>query len=262
MQDSQSIWQVVKGSSPIIAAALHYGHDIREGLEELMAVDEATRLREEDPFTGRWTAITPTNIVAMRSRFEVDLNRPRGKAVYITEKDAWGIQVWKDALPGRVIEQSLAEYDSFYRYCYELFQEMKRRYGRFIVLDLHSYNHRRGGPDSPPDDPAMNPQINLGTATMNREQWSGLVERFISDLESFDFPSGKLDVRENVRFGGGWFARWVHETFPEEGCVLAIEVKKFFMDEWTGEPYPELIDAVGEALGSVIPGILEGLDAL
>ena len=262
MNDDQSIWRISKGDGPVLAVALHDGHDIREGLEELMAVDEATRLREEDPFTREWTAIAPTRIVALRSRFEVDLNRPRDKAVYMTEEDAWGLQVWKEAVPEQVVKQSLAEYDSFYRCCYELFLEMKQRHGRFVVLDLHSYNHRRGGPDMEQDDPAMNPQINLGTATMNRERWSGLVDRFVSDLRSFEFPDGNLDVRENVRFGGGWFARWVHETFPEEGCVLAIEVKKVFIDEWTGEPCPELIDAMGEALGSVIPGIMDELDAL
>ena len=35
-------------------------------------------------------------IIVNRSRFEVDINRPRDKAVYITPEDAWGLHIWKN----------------------------------------------------------------------------------------------------------------------------------------------------------------------
>ena len=41
-----------------------------------------------------------------------------------------------------------------------------------VVFDLHTYNHRRNGPDGPPADPAGNPQVNIGTGTMNRDRWA------------------------------------------------------------------------------------------
>ena len=28
----------------------------------------------------------------------------------------------------------------------------------------------------------------------------------------------------------------MHERYPRQGCAIAIEFKKFFMDEWTGVP--------------------------
>ncbi len=62
-----------------------------------------------------------------------------------------------------------------------------------------------------------------------------MIDRFISDLSGFDFPGGRLDVRENVKFRGGNCGAWAHATFPDSACVLSIEVKKFFMDEWTGD---------------------------
>jgi hypothetical protein len=62
-----------------------------------------------------------------------------------------------------------------------------------------------------------------------------------------------------VRFFGGNWPRWVHENFPHTGVALAIEVKKFFMDEWTGEPNRELIDAVGDALRFTVPAVLEAV---
>ena len=55
-----------------------------------------------------------------------------------------------------------------------------------------------------------------------------------------------LDVRENVRFKGRQLAAFVHERFPTTGCALAIEVKKTFMDEWTG-----VVDEEHLALGAI-----------
>ena len=63
-----------------------------------------------------------------------------------------------------------------------------------------------------------------------------LVERFIDDLRAERVAGHHLDVRENVRFRGGHLSRWCRRRYPDTGCVLAIEFKKVFMDEWTGEP--------------------------
>ena len=89
-----------------------------------------------------------------------------------------------------------------------------------------------------------------------------MVDRFIQELRAYDFPGGRLDIRENIKFRGGHFPSWVHQTFPGTGCALAIEFKKFFMDEWTGKPDHELLRSIGAALQSVIPGVLEELNRL
>jgi N-formylglutamate deformylase len=95
---------------------------------------------------------------------------------------------------------------------------------------------------------------------MDRNFWSPIVDRFITDLRNFNFLGRNLDVRENLRFRGGNFPRWIHENFPKKGCALAIEFKKFFMDEWTGIPDNTQLKAIGNALQSTIPGILEELE--
>lgn len=41
-----------RGTGPIIAAAIHNGHQIRSSIERLFVIDERARLREEDPGTG------------------------------------------------------------------------------------------------------------------------------------------------------------------------------------------------------------------
>jgi hypothetical protein len=95
---------------------------------------------------------------------------------------------------------------------------------------------------------------------LDRSRWARLIERFMEDLAAFDFPGGALDVRENVKFRGGACAKWAHQRFPDSACVLSIEVKKFFMDEWTGVPDEPLLEAVGCALAAALPGAQDELN--
>lgn len=259
---TETIWELYQGVSPLVATAIHHGHVVRDEVAQLLALDPAARLREEDPFTGEWTAIAATRVIGVRSRFEVDLNRPRTKAIYLTPDDAWGLPVWTAAPPAAVVTRSLAQYDAFYLEMQRLLAGLTQIFGHFVVFDLHAYNHRRAGPQGAPADPATHPEVNVGTGTMERRRWASLVERFIADLSAVDFLGRRLDVRENVKFQGGHFPRWIHQTFPDSGCALAIEFKKFFMDEWTGEPDWVQIEAIKSALAATVPGLLEELGRL
>jgi N-formylglutamate deformylase len=255
------IWRIEQGDSPLVAAAIHDGHSVRGELQELFALDEAQRLREEDPFTGGWTAVAPTRITGTHSRFEVDLNRPREKAVYLTPDDAWGLNVWKSELPQEIRLHSQTSYDNFYHEVEQVLLNLERKFGHFVVFDLHSYNHRRAGA-SVLADPVENPEVNIGTGSMNRLLWAPLINRFIADLRAFNYMGRSLDVRENVKFQGGQFSRWVHQKFPASGCSIAIEWKKFFMDEWSGKPDDDHIQAIHAAMESTVPGVLEELRKL
>ncbi|NQT16340.1 MAG: N-formylglutamate amidohydrolase [Planctomycetes bacterium] len=252
-------WDITIGDGPLVAAAIHNGGAMRAELRHLLAISEADRLREEDPYTGAWTVIAPNRVVGLRSRFEVDLNRPREKAVYVEPKDSWGLRVWKTAPPDAVVGRSQSLYDTFYQEVEKILQSLVDRFGRLVVYDLHSYNHRRLGPDAKPDDPASSPDVNVGTGTMDRQRWEPIVDRFLTDLRAFDFLGRRLDVRENVKFFGGEFAKWIHGRFPSSVCVLSIEFKKFFMDEWSGELDPIQSDAIGQAVASTVAGVLEEL---
>jgi len=247
--------------SPIVAAAVHDGAALRPEVAELMALGEAERRREEDPFTAAWTRIAPTRLIGRRSRFEVDLNRPPDKAVFRAPEDAWGLHVWRSPPPAALVCRSKRIHEAFYAAAFETLRDIERRWDRFVVLDLHSYNHRRAGPHEPPDDPLRNPEVNIGTGSMDRQRWASIVERCIADLRAAEVLGRPLDVRENVRFLGGYFSTWVHRTFPASGCALAIEVKKFFMDEWTGVPDAVQLEAVERVLASTVPGLLQELGA-
>ena len=256
------IWKAYEGNGPLVTTAIHDGHLLRKEVADIMALSDADRLREEDPFTSHWTTIGDTRIIGLRSRFEIDLNRPREKAVYINPEDAWGLNVWKTKPSAEIIASSLVEYDAFYSEVKRIFSHLKEEFQHFVIFDLHTYNHRREGPNGPLADPELNPEVNIGTGTMDRERWAPLVDRFINDLQAYDFRGRSLDVRENIKFRGGQFSRWIHTTFPESACSLAIEFKKFFMDEWSGEPEQEMLDDIRTALQSTIPRVMEELSKL
>lgn len=226
-------------------------------MAQLTKLSDNERLREEDPHTGEWTSIVGTRIIGLHSRFEVDLNRPPEKAVYQKPEDAWGLSLWKQELSPSLVQRSMDSYHAFYQAIKKLLDQKVEQHGRFFVFDLHTYNHRREGPHGPEADLVNNPEVNIGTGTMDRNRWQNVVDRFISDLGSFDFAGKKLDVRENVKFRGGNFSKWIHEQYPDTGCSIAVEFKKFFMDEWTGEPDYQQVELINQALRSTIPGLQE-----
>ncbi len=236
------------GFVSVVAAAIHSGHELRPEVAAISALNHEERLREEDSHTGYLTQVAGTRIVVRRSRFEVDLNRRREKAVYLQPEDAWGMKVWREHPPQLLIDQSLNEYDTFYSAVHVLLQRIAERHNHFLVLDLHSYNHRRSGQHSPPAPPEENPEVNVGTGSLDKERWSRVVDCFMEHLREYPFLGGHLDVRENVKFRGGHFPTWVNNLFPNTGCALAIEFKKFFMDEWTGTLYSNVLDEMKNAL--------------
>lgn len=94
--------------------------------------------------------------------------------------------MWRGELLERIVEGTLARYDAFYREVTELLEDLRASHRRFVVLDLHSYCHRRGGAGTPPDDPQANPELNLGTESIDRDLRGSLVDHFREDLRAFD----------------------------------------------------------------------------
>lgn len=252
--DDRDWWTTHCGDSPILGTAIHNGHEVRGEVEEQMAIDETDRLREEDPFTEFIIRDVPNRIVFHRSRFAVDLNRAREKSVYLSPEQSWGLKVWDVEPSTEIVEQSLMMHDQYYRMLELNLKSLEERFGAFVVLDIHSYNHRRDGEDRPATDPDMAPEINIGTFSMNRRKWAHVVDPFLGALRDYDFDGRHLDVRENVAFEGrGEQTRFIHERFPETGCAIAIEFKKFFMDEWSGWPSRYHLAAMRNMINSTLP---------
>ena len=237
-------WTVTRGPGPVLATAIHDGHDLRPDVAKAMALQEAQRLREEDPFTGQAVVGVPTHIIVHRSRFEFDLNRAAGEAVYCTPEQCWGLDVWHNRPTADLVDGSLAIHAAYYRMLGDLLDAIAADHDRFVLLDVHSYNHRRDGPDGAAMSQDQAPDINIGTFSMPRDEWAFLLDPLMEEMRRFDFNGRSLDVRENVAFQGkGEQTRFVHDRYPQ-GCAIALEFKKFFMDEWTGAPDPAELKAM------------------
>ena len=248
-------YHIQPDSYPLLATAIHDGHEVRPEVAKYLAISESERLHEEDPCTGYCTTITENRLISHTSRFQVDLNRPRSGAVYCFPSQSWGLQVWKPNVPHEVWDRSLQEYDEFYKLFDRLIRDLLKVHGFLVIYDIHSYNYKRKSREKE-DDPALNPEINIGTGTMDRQLWAPVVDNFTGRLRSYNYFGRQLDVRENIRFKGGYLAEWAHLHFPERVCVLAIELKKFFMDEWTGAVDFVQLNEINKALKETIPATL------
>lgn len=255
-----SLWTVRRGISPVVATAIHEGHFVRAELEDIYALSPDERLREEDPFTEFTTRDVPNRIIFHRSRFEIDINRSRDGALYLTPEQAWGLKVWKDSPTPNQAETSLSVHDDYYEMLRAFLTGVERRHDRFVVLDIHSYNHRRNGASAAATDQEKAPDVNIGTSSMDRERWSHVIDAVIEHFSAFQINGRPLDVRENVAFQGkGEQTRFIHEHFPSTGCAIAIEFKKFFMDEWTGEPDLSILNKLREIVASSVPLLEQAL---
>lgn len=260
--DPGELWALRLAASPLVGTAIHDGHAVWPHLVERMALDEAGRLREEDPFTAQFIADMPSAIVVRRSRFEVDLNRPPEGAVYLRPEQAWGLHVWRQQPDAAHVAQLLDQHARYYALLKHVLEQVEAQFGAFVVLDMHSYNHRRNGPNAEPTPQADAPDINIGTFSMDRDRWAHVLDPFMDALRRARVKGRPLDVRENVAFKGqGEQTRFIHEHFPQTGCAIAVEFKKIFMDEWTGAPDQAAIADLRRAVNSTLPVLLNALKA-
>ena len=226
-------FDILSADGPVLTAAVHAGHHVRLELQPFLAIEQEARLREEDPMTDFFLTLGDTAIRANRSRFECDLNRDRAGCISKNPEDTWGLTIWDEDLPEEQMERSRQLHDAFYAAATERIDAMIAEHGRILLLDLHSYNHLREGKDGEPAPLPDNPDIDLGVTTLDKPVYGELVERFARKLRSVPVDGRTPDVRENKRFeDGGNFPEWLHARYGEDACIMTLEYKKIFMDEW------------------------------
>ncbi|MEQ7872420.1 N-formylglutamate amidohydrolase [Sphingomonas sp. ASV193] len=261
MADDSPWFRTARGTGAVVATAIHDGSAVRPEALAAMALGQADRLREEDPFTGQAVVGVPNHLVVNRSRFEVDINRSRETAIYKTPEQSWGLKVWKAEPDATLCDDGLTIHDAYYSALKAMLDDLARTHSKFVLLDVHSYNHRRGGAGEAPTPQAEAPDINIGTFSMPRDEWEWLLDPLIETMRGFDFAGRRLDVRENVAFEGkGEQTRFVHATYPGVGCAIAIEFKKIYMDEWTGKPDPACLAAMRGLIDAVAAHAQQLLD--
>lgn len=248
----------LKFNVPILYTAIHNGTHLRDELKDNLKIATDDRVREEDPYTDILIEDFDNTLVVHTSRFEIDLNRRRNWSVYQVPDDCWGLDVWQTPLTKKQVDYALMEYDVFYRRLDRVIQEMIATFGYALVIDVHSYNHHRLGIDKPCDPIEENPQIILGTNNMPR-RYMPMVEQIKDSFLKHQYQGEQLDTRIDVKFPGGTMARHLHRCYPGKVFALAIEFKKTFMDEWSGELYQDSLISLKNILKSIEPLLLNDI---
>ena len=228
-------WNAIVSGGPVTATAIHAGHVIRSDLAAHLAIGDEDRRREEDPLTDYFLSLADNLVRVNRSRFECDMNRSRDKAISNDPEDTWGLTIWRDDLPEQLQEASRKLHDRFYAAMRQMFDTLLEKHERIVVFDLHSYNHRRDGADAPAAPTQDNPDIDIGATTLDKGVYGKLLTAVADELRNTSIDGQKLVVDENVRYpDGGNFPEWLCEIYGKRACVITLEYKKIFMDEWTG----------------------------
>ena len=228
-------WNILTSGGPILATAIHAGHIVKDDLAPFLAIEPENRRREEDPVTDYFLSLADNLVRVNRSRFECDLNRPREGCISSDPKDTWDLTIWDENLPEEQMESSRRLHDRFYDEIRTLVDGLLERHRSIVVLDLHSYNHMRDGPDAEPAAAKDNPDIDIGATTLDKSVFGDLLDAFTGELANHPVRGQKPQVGENIRYpDGGNFPEWLHEIYGKRACVITLEYKKIFMDEWTG----------------------------
>jgi N-formylglutamate amidohydrolase len=219
---------------------MHAGSRIRSGVKEALAVKRTDRFREEDPYMDAFVRELPIQVIARDSRFEYDLNREPHQSIYPGDALKWGLKIWWRDIAPEERELSLAKHHEFHDLMDLVIRYMLKQNRYALIFDMHSYCYQREKRAEWSDDPR--PEINLGTKPVNRKLFSGAIESFLKDLSSTRIGKSRVRAVENDIFLGGYLSRRLSRKWHENVLVLALEYKKIFMDEWTGQVYKDILD--------------------
>ncbi len=228
--------------TPLICAAIHNGHRLREELDRLFLLNQDERFYEEDPYTDELISSFPIQIIGNDSRFEYDLNRAKTLSTYF--KTAWDKQVWRKPLTPKQRAISHAKHESFYNVLEAIVAVIEKQFGNAIVFDIHSYNYKRIESNTP--------TFNIGSGQIDVERWGKVICQFERELNKLELPN--IDVRaatDEVFQGRGYLISHINAHF-DNTLVIPTEVKKVFMDETSGEPYPLVLEELKSGFKNAI----------
>ncbi len=226
---------------PMICTAIHAGRNLAHSLESKILLTAVERRYEEDPFTDDIISSFPITLHGLDSRYRYDLNRSAEKCIY---QEAWNKKVWGKELSANERRDSLDRHASYYRVLDSLLTALEKRFDHCVVYDVHSYNFIRRGENSP--------LFNLGTHFVRKILFDSVLTHLKKQLYAIELPNIHNRVAfDEVFQGKEEQASFVNRNHPAS-LLVHLEIKKIYMDEVTGEPYPlileELVDSLKRAL--------------
>lgn len=229
-----------------LAVVLHSGNRVRPEMIEIMDVTGEDRSREEDLYMDLFVKDFPIHLIARDSRFEYDLNWEIEKAIYPFDGKKWGLRVWKRYLDAIEAEESYKKYREFHALLELVLDHIMAEHRCAILFDIHSFCYQRENKVKWWED--SKPEINLGTRYINRDFFSPLIDLFLDGMSGATLDGQTLRIVENDIFPGGYLTRKFARSHNRQVLVLAIEYKKIYMDERTGELFNNKLHTLKENL--------------
>jgi hypothetical protein len=239
--DSGAFSLSVERYQPLVVTAIHDGNRVAPQYREKMRLGESKRRFEEDPYTGDIAVHFPISVRVHDSRYSYDLNRSLESSIY---EQAWGEQVWRVPPSQAEQDQLRSSHAAYYRVLQALLDTLQKRFKRFVLYDLHSYNYSRIG-GSPP-------LFNIGTHFIDRSEFEPVIAHLLAGLRQIRLPD--LETRavcDEVFLGQGYQAAFVSANYPRSLC-LPLELKKVFMDEQHCTLKEEIFEILKPALVKVL----------
>jgi hypothetical protein len=119
----------------------------------------------------------------------------------------------------------------------------QNQYG--VIFDFHSYNYQRE--EKVPWQMNEKPAINIGTGPVNRDLFGEVIDDLLFSLNGISIAGHPISVGENLVFKGGGLSRRLSPAHYDQLLFLAIEFKKIFMDEWSGQLYEDILEQLADA---------------
>ncbi len=222
---------------PVVHTAIHDGHNLAGSLLSKCLLDDNERRYEEDPFTGDMIQAFPITLRALDSRYMYDLNRSPEDCIY---EQAWGKTIWREALSEREVSAHKKLHASYYQVLRVLISKLEQLFNACVVYDLHSYNYLRIASDTP--------LFNIGTYSVDTQRWQPVLKHLLKQLQQHEYSNiENRAALDEVFQGKGYQAAYIRQHFNNTLCV-ALELKKVFMEESSGQPYPLILDEFKENL--------------
>lgn len=194
----------------VLLLTLHSGTWIPEPIEKKLSVSRKKRKCEEDAASDRiYRKLVLENagiwIDNKQSRFVIDFNRSRKRAIYADNSEEWLDVVWKKELT-KEDEEAI---HSSYRECYFTLTKLLDSYTFNIIFDGHTMNDRPGRPD-----------ISIGTKYI-----PSFYMPIVRELRQRLSGMGYEKVSLNKPYKGGNILRWMRVKFPNI-FIFSMEINK------------------------------------
>jgi hypothetical protein len=89
------------------------------------------------------------------------------------------------------------------------------------------------------------------------------VEALRASLDGRQWQGRSIDCRADVKFPGGYLARYLNAHYSDRLLCIAVEFKKLWMDEWTGlldrKAWDEMKALFSSAVEAWLPEAVEPL---